>query len=69
MITRDGYASVEPLVGDGVYGLLWRLTARDRVTLDASEKSRRGSIAPAMLPVLAEGRRRPGFGLCGAAQL
>jgi cation transport regulator ChaC len=59
VITRDGYASVEPLVGDGVYGLLWRLTARDRVTLDAWENVAAGLYRPAMLPVLAEGRRRP----------
>ncbi len=58
VITRDGYASVEPAIGKAVYGLLWRLTARDRVTLDAWENVAAGLYRPAMLPVQAEGRRR-----------
>ena len=37
IITADGYASVVPLRGEAVHGVLWRLTPRDRVTLDAWE--------------------------------
>jgi cation transport regulator ChaC len=59
VITRDGYASVEQSIGGSVYGLLWHLTARDRVTLDAWENVPAGLYRPAMLPVQAEGRRRP----------
>lgn len=37
MITADGYASVMPALGHTVYGVLWRLAPRDRVTLDLWE--------------------------------
>jgi len=37
VITGDGYASVEPERGETVHGVLWRITPRDRVTLDAWE--------------------------------
>jgi gamma-glutamylcyclotransferase (GGCT)/AIG2-like uncharacterized protein YtfP len=37
VITADGYASVEPAKADTVYGVLWRITPRDRVSLDAWE--------------------------------
>ena len=60
VITCDGYASVEPSAGEAVYGLLWRLTARDRVTLDAWENVAAGLYRPEMLPVQTErsaGRR------------
>jgi AIG2-like family len=59
VITRDGYASVEPSVGGEVHGLLWHLTARDRVTLDVWENVSAGLYRPAMLPVTAGGVRRP----------
>jgi cation transport regulator ChaC len=59
VISRDGYASVEPSIGDAVYGLLWRLTARDRVTLDGWENVAAGLYRPEFLAVQAEGRRRP----------
>lgn len=59
VITRDGYASVEPSVGGEVHGLLWKLTARDRVTLDAWENVSAGLYRAAMLPVEFGGQRRP----------
>jgi gamma-glutamylcyclotransferase (GGCT)/AIG2-like uncharacterized protein YtfP len=37
IITADGYASVKPARAQTVHGVLWRLTPRDRVTLDAWE--------------------------------
>ena len=49
VITCDGYASVEPSVGEAVYGLLWRLTARDRVTLDIWENVAAGLYRPELL--------------------
>lgn len=37
VITADGYASVEPARAEIVHGVLWRITPRDRVTLDGWE--------------------------------
>lgn len=37
IITADGYASVAPIPAHTVHGVLWRITPRDRVTLDAWE--------------------------------
>jgi hypothetical protein len=36
-ITRDGYASIEPVLGQCVHGVLWRISPRDRVRLDIWE--------------------------------
>jgi cation transport regulator ChaC len=57
VITRDGYASVEPKPAAAVYGVLWRLTPRDRVTLDAWENTASGLYRAKMLPVQRAGRR------------
>ena len=46
IITADGYASVERALGQTVHGVLWRLTPRDRVTLDGWENVAASSIAP-----------------------
>ena len=59
VITADGYASVEPANGDAVHGMLWRLTPRDRVTLDAWENITGGLYRAETLPVVASGRHRP----------
>jgi hypothetical protein len=37
IITADGYASVAPALAHTVHGVLWRITPRDRVTLDGWE--------------------------------
>jgi len=58
VITGDGYASVEPGRNDQVHGVLWRLTARDRVTLDAWENVAGGLYRAATLPVRCGGQRR-----------
>jgi len=58
VITADGYASVEPMRAHSVHGVLWRLTPRDRVTLDAWESIAAGYYRAAMLPVQQSGRRR-----------
>ena len=58
VITADGYASVEPKRVAAVQGVLWRLTSRDRVTLDAWENIAAGSYRAEMLPVEHDGRRR-----------
>jgi len=54
VITADGYASVVAARGKAVYGVLWRLTPRDRVTLDlwecVSAGQYRAEILPAKLP-------------------
>ena len=58
VITADGYASVVPRRTAVVYGVLWRLTPRDRVTLDAWENISAGLYRAASMPVLHAGRRR-----------
>jgi hypothetical protein len=59
VITADSYASVEPSLGKTVYGLLWRLTPRDRVTLDAWENVASGLYRAETLPVHQSGRQIP----------
>jgi hypothetical protein len=59
VITSDGYASVAPALTRTVYGVLWQLTPRDRVTLDLWENIAAGQYRAEMLPVLQDGRRRP----------
>jgi len=58
VITADGYASVEPKRVDKVYGVLWRLTARDYVTLAAWENIASGLYRVESLPVRQGGYRR-----------
>ena len=58
VITADGYASVEPAQAELVYGVLWRITPRDRVTLDAWENIQAGLYRAETVPVRHdEGRR------------
>jgi hypothetical protein len=59
VITADGYASIEPARAQAVHGVLWRLTPRDRVTLDAWENIAGGLYRAETMPVLAAGRRHP----------
>jgi hypothetical protein len=63
IITADGYASVEPKRASLVYGVLWRLTPRDRVILDRWECTADGQYRAETLPVktvqaIGGGRRR-----------
>ena len=58
LIIAQGYASVAPLRAKTVYGVLWRLTPRDCVTLAAWENIAGGLYRAEMLPVRREGRRR-----------
>jgi cation transport regulator ChaC len=57
IITADGYASVEQARASAVHGVLWRLTARDRATLDRWESTASGQYCAAMLAVRSAGRR------------
>ncbi|HEX5106531.1 MAG TPA: gamma-glutamylcyclotransferase family protein [Pirellulaceae bacterium] len=57
VITPDGYASLAPCPAEVVHGVLWRLTARDRVTLDAWENVAAGLYRARTLPVRVQGRR------------
>lgn len=57
LITADGYASVARRRGDSVYGVLWRLTPRDLVTLAAWENIAGGLYRAEMLPVRHAGRQ------------
>jgi hypothetical protein len=59
VISADGYASVEADRAHSVYGVLWRLTARDRVTLDAWENLAAGLYCAKYLPVRRPAWRRP----------
>ena len=57
-ITADGYASIVPHPNACVHGRLWRLTARDRVTLDLWENIAAGLYRAETLLVVAAGKRR-----------
>ena len=59
IITADGYASVAPALAQTVHGVLWRITPRDRVTLDAWENIAGELYRAEMLPVRHAGRPRP----------
>jgi hypothetical protein len=59
VITSDGYASVAPARAQTVHGVIWRLTPRDRITLDLWEGIGAGQYRAEILPVLERGRRRP----------
>jgi hypothetical protein len=59
LITADGYASVAPASGDAVHGVLWRITPRDRATLDLWEDIAGGLYRAATAPVRHAGRTRP----------
>ena len=57
VITADGYASVEPSRALIVHGVLWRITPRDRVLLDAWENVGGGLYRAETLPVRGAGGR------------
>jgi gamma-glutamylcyclotransferase (GGCT)/AIG2-like uncharacterized protein YtfP len=80
VITGDGYASVVPRRGTTVHGVLWRLSPRDRVTLDAWENIAAGLYRAETMPVRqVAGRqmavvyiarpRRPGLAKAGYMEL
>jgi len=56
VITKDGYASVVAARGARVHGLLWRLTMRDLVALNAYENIDGRLYRAASLTVQAQGR-------------
>jgi len=57
VIGADGYASIKPARAEQVYGVLWRITPRDRVTLDAWENVEGGIYRGETLPVRHGDRR------------
>jgi hypothetical protein len=59
IITADGYASVAPALARNVHGVLWRITLRDRATLDAWENVAGKLYRAEILPVRHGGRLRP----------
>jgi hypothetical protein len=68
LIATHGHASVAPLRTGLVYGVLWRITPRDRVTLDAWENIAGGLYRAAVLPVRQAGSRRPALIYLARAQ-
>ena len=68
VITADGYASVEPARAQTVHGVLWRITPRDRVLLDAWENVGGGLYRAETLPVRGAARAHGGAGLFRAAR-
>ena len=58
VVTADGYASVEPACAQAVYGVLWRLTPRDRATLDIWENIAGGLYRARTLAVEQGGSKR-----------
>ena len=59
MITIDGYASIAPRSAQAVYGVVWRLTPRDRVGLDLWENIAGRQYRAEMLRVRVGNRLRP----------
>jgi hypothetical protein len=59
VITADGYASVEPARTHTVHGVLWRITPRDRATLDIWENIAAALYRAETMPVIHAGRHRP----------
>jgi gamma-glutamylcyclotransferase (GGCT)/AIG2-like uncharacterized protein YtfP len=59
VITADGYASVAPKRAHTVHGVLWRITPRDRATLDAWENVAGKHYRAEILPVRHAGQVRP----------
>jgi Gamma-glutamyl cyclotransferase, AIG2-like len=57
LITADGYASVVPRRGAEIYGVLWRLTPRDLITLAAWENTTGDLYRTEVLPVRQAGRQ------------
>jgi hypothetical protein len=57
-INPDGYGTVVPQPGGLVYGVLWRLTARDLAAINAYENISGGLYQRRMLAVLTERRRQ-----------
>ena len=64
VITADGYASVEPRRAESVHGVLWRITPRDRVMLDAWENVGGGLYRCETLAVRGPGGRAPALVYC-----
>lgn len=58
-IGLDGWGSVRPSPGDGVHGVLWRLTPRDITALHAYELLHKGLYGVRILPVRQGARRVP----------
>ena len=59
IVTADGYASIAPALAHTVHGVLWRITPRDRVTLDAWENVAGKLYRAEILSVRHAGRLRP----------
>lgn len=59
VITGDGYASVEPERAATVHGVVWRITPRDRVTLDVWENVAAGLYRAETVPVRYGGELMP----------
>jgi hypothetical protein len=59
IVTADGYASVAPALAHAVHGVLWRITPRDRVTLDAWENVAGKLYRAEILPVRHADRLQP----------
>ena len=57
VISADGYGSVAPARAQSVHGVLWRLTPRDLVALNAWENVERGLYRAETLPVRCGGCR------------
>jgi cation transport regulator ChaC len=59
IVGLDGWGSVAPARGARVHGVLWRLTLRDRVVLNAYELLDKGLYVTRTRPVRAGGKRVP----------
>jgi cation transport regulator ChaC len=50
-VAAGGYGSIAPMRGARVHGVLWRISARDRVALDRYESVATDLYRPGLLPV------------------
>jgi gamma-glutamylcyclotransferase (GGCT)/AIG2-like uncharacterized protein YtfP len=61
LFARGGYCAIEPRRGATVYGVLWRVSARDVAVLDAYENVPGGLYRRVMRPVRRNGKALRAF--------
>ena len=69
MIMREGYASIAAQPGSCVYGMLWRLAARDLAALNAYERLDAGLYRAETHAIVANRRRHAALVYVGASRV
>jgi gamma-glutamylcyclotransferase (GGCT)/AIG2-like uncharacterized protein YtfP len=68
-ISGDGYASIAPMAGAAVHGIVWRVAARDLAALNAYESLDSGLYRRRILAVRLSGRRVPALVYVGRSRV